>query len=268
DVLNVMGLYPGDPGPPGGDCSGTVVAVGDGVKHIQVGDNVFGIAPGCLKTYVTTDANLVCKIPNGFTFEQAAALPVVATTVEYSLKDIANIKEGDNVLVHAVTGGVGLMVVQYCKAIGAKVYGTAGSESKVEYATSMGVEKVSSSRDADKFKEDMKELEGTIDIVVNSLIEDFIPNSLNLLKKGGCFIELGKRGTWSEEEMKEKRPDVKYKRVAVDVMMEEDPAWFGGMLSRIKDSVERGEIQSLPLRIFDMRGKDENGIDAFRFMQR
>ncbi|OII74447.1 type I fatty acid synthase [Cryptosporidium ubiquitum] len=61
DVLNVMGLYPGDPGPPGGDCSGIVVAVGEGVKHIQVGDNVFGIAPGCLKTYVTTDSNLYCK---------------------------------------------------------------------------------------------------------------------------------------------------------------------------------------------------------------
>ncbi|OLQ16560.1 Beta-ketoacyl synthase N-terminal domain protein, partial [Cryptosporidium hominis] len=148
DVLNVMGLYPGDPGPPGGDCSGTVVAVCEGVKHIKVGDNVFGIAPGCLKTYVTTDSNLLCKIPKGFTFEQAAALPVVATTVEYSLRDIANIKKGDIVLVHAVTGGVGLMVVQYCKAIGAKVYGTAGSESKVEYALSNGVERVSSSRNA------------------------------------------------------------------------------------------------------------------------
>ncbi|KAF7455817.1 Type I fatty acid synthase, partial [Cryptosporidium felis] len=54
DVLNVMGLYPGDPGPPGSDCSGTVVAVGEGVKDFKVGDNVFGIAPGCLKTFVTT----------------------------------------------------------------------------------------------------------------------------------------------------------------------------------------------------------------------
>ncbi|KAH8741342.1 hypothetical protein FG386_003518 [Cryptosporidium ryanae] len=205
-----MGLYPGDPGPPGGDCSGTVVAVGEGVKHISVGDNVFGIAPGCLKTFVTTDSNLLCKIPNDFTFEQAAALPVVATTVEYSLIDIANIKKGDNVLVHAVTGGVGLMVVQYCNAIGAKVFGTAGSEAKVEFALSIGVEKVSSSRDANKFKEDMEDYIGKIDVIVNSLIDEFIPNSLNLLRKGGCFIELGKRGIWTNEEMKNKRPDVKY----------------------------------------------------------
>ncbi|OLQ15734.1 putative acyl transferase, partial [Cryptosporidium hominis] len=114
----------------------------------------------------------------------------------------------------------------------------------------------------------MKDLEGEVDIVINSLIEDFIPNSLNLLKKGGCFVELGKRGIWTEEEMKEKRPDIKYKCVAVDVMMEEDPAWFGGMLKRIKNLVEEGIIESLPLKVFDMRGSDENGIDAFRYMQR
>ncbi|KAF7455686.1 Type I fatty acid synthase, partial [Cryptosporidium felis] len=198
----------------------------------------------------------------------AAALPVVSTTVEYSLRDIANIKKGDKVLVHAVTGGVGLMVVQYCKAIGATVYGTAGNETKVEYAKSIGVEKVSSSRDASKFKLDMEELEGEIDIVVNSLIDEFIPSSLKLLKEGGCFIELGKRGTWTEEEMKEKRPDIKYKIVAVDAMMESDPAWFGGMLLRVKSLVENGTIKSLPLKIFNMRGSNENGIDAFRYMQR
>ncbi|KAH8740316.1 type I fatty acid synthase, partial [Cryptosporidium ryanae] len=68
--------------------------------------------------------------------------------------------------------------------------------------------------------------------------------------------------------MKNKRPDVKYKTVAVDVMMEENPVWFGEMLARIKRRVESGMIKPLPLKIFNMRGSEENGIDAFRFMQR
>ncbi|KAH7650255.1 hypothetical protein FG379_003325, partial [Cryptosporidium bovis] len=114
----------------------------------------------------------------------------------------------------------------------------------------------------------MKDYSGKMDIIINSLIEDYIPNSLYLLKKGGCFVELGKRGVWTEEEMRNKRPDVKYKTVAIDVMMEENPKWFGKMLDRIKRRVEDGMIKSLPLRIFNMRGSEENGIDAFRFMQR
>ncbi|KAH8741866.1 hypothetical protein FG386_003519, partial [Cryptosporidium ryanae] len=68
--------------------------------------------------------------------------------------------------------------------------------------------------------------------------------------------------------MKNKRPDVKYKTVAIDVMMEENPVWFGEMLARIKRRVESGMIKPLPLKIFNMRGSEENGIDAFRFMQR
>ncbi|KAL7068433.1 putative type I fatty acid synthase [Cryptosporidium serpentis] len=270
DVLNVMGLYPGDPGPPGGDCSGIVVAIGEGVSHLQVGDYVFGVAPGCLKTYVTTDANLMCKIPDGFSFEEAAALPVVATTVELALKDIANIKSGDHVLVHAVTGGIGLMVVQYCKIIGAKVYGTAGSDTKIEYAKSIGVEVVSSSRDSSRFVKDMEQYIGKLDIVINSLIENFIPTSLELLKPNGHFIELGKRGIWSDEDVTKIRPDINYTRVAVDVMMEEKPIWFRNMLDRIRNLANEKKIQPLPMKIFNMRDyKGENdGIAAFRFMQR
>ncbi|OEH77881.1 l-aminoadipate-semialdehyde dehydrogenase large [Cyclospora cayetanensis] len=89
DVLNVMDLYPGDPGPPGADFAGTVVAVGDDVEHVRVGDRVYGIAPGALRTYATTDANLVRRAPSSLGFEASAALPVVAATVEHALGDVA-----------------------------------------------------------------------------------------------------------------------------------------------------------------------------------
>eukprot|EP00918_Siedleckia_nematoides_P020146 GHVU01042939.1.p1 GENE.GHVU01042939.1~~GHVU01042939.1.p1 ORF type:complete len:2046 (+),score=318.55 GHVU01042939.1:72-6140(+) len=161
DVLNVMGLYPGDPGPPGGDCAGTVVSVGSEVKHLEVGDSAVGIAPGYLKTYVATDAQLTARMPAGMTFEQACAFPVVGVTVEeYALGDIAQVKAGDKVLIHASSGGVGITAIHSCKRVGAVVHGTAGNERKQDYVLSLRVEDVTSSRDAGKFKADMNQFLG------------------------------------------------------------------------------------------------------------
>ncbi|KFG37318.1 putative type I fatty acid synthase, partial [Toxoplasma gondii GAB2-2007-GAL-DOM2] len=272
DVLNVMGLYPGDPGPPGADCAGTVVAVGEGVEHLRVGDAVFGIAQGALKTFVTTSAHLVRPLPGRLTFEQAAALPVVASTVEYALHDVAKVKKGDKVLIHAVTGGVGLAAVQFCKRVGAEIYGTCSGGKKEEFARSVGVKYITSSRDPKKFAEDMCEFLGNgkhkIDVVLNCLIENYIPETLKFLAPNGRFVELGKRGIWTREQMGTVRPDVLYETVAIDTMMEEDPVWFGGMLDRIRNLVDGSMLQPLPLHTFEMTDSSEGGVAAFRFLQR
>ncbi|CDJ66475.1 Polyketide synthase, related, partial [Eimeria necatrix] len=271
DVLNVMGLYPGDPGLPGADCAGTVVRVGPGVTRFKIGDCVYGIVPGCLRSFAITSAELIRLMPAGFSFEEAAALPVVASTVEYSLGDLAKVKAGDRVLIHAVTGGVGITAVQYCQRMGAIVYGTCSGGRKAEYAKSLGVEYVSTSRDASTFAKDMREFlgpDGHVDVVLNTLVDDYIPESLKLLGPNGRFMELGKRGIWTREQVKEARPDVMYETIAVDTMMEEDPAWFGGMLDRIRESVESGRLSSPPLKVFDMEDPVEGGVAAFRYLQR
>ncbi|PHJ15679.1 type i fatty acid synthase, partial [Cystoisospora suis] len=271
DVLNVMNLYPGDPGPPGADCAGTVVAVGDRVKHLKVGDSVYGVAPGCIKTYVTTNSQIIRKMPASMSFEEAAALPVVATTVEYVLGDLAKVRAGEKVLIHAVSGGVGIAAIQFCKRVGAVVYGTCSSEKKREFVESLGVKYVASSRDPEKFTAEMKEFlgeEGKVDVVLNSLIDKFIPASLELLGKEGRFMELGKRGIWTHEQMKAARPDVYYETVAIDVMMNENPRWFGIMLDRVRTLVEREQLLSLPLSVFNLHDPNEGGVAAFRFMQK
>uniref|UniRef100_A0A0G4G258 Carrier domain-containing protein n=1 Tax=Chromera velia CCMP2878 TaxID=1169474 RepID=A0A0G4G258_9ALVE len=269
DVLNVMGLYPGDPGPPGADCAGTIVRVGPGVTKFKPGDDVFGIAQGCLKTFCSTDAHLLARKPESMTFEEASALPVVYTTVEYAFRDLAKLKKGERVLCHAVTGGVGIAAIQYCKAIGAEIYGTC-SDKKVDTAKAMGVKGVASSRDPKKFAEEMAKMLGDkkIDVVLNSFNEDYIPESLKLLAKGGRFMEIGKRGIWTAEEMKKARPDVHYETIAVDHMMEENPPWFGGMLDRVRKNVDGGSITPMNLQVFDMYDANNGGIAAMRFMQR
>ncbi|PHJ17636.1 type i fatty acid synthase, partial [Cystoisospora suis] len=270
DVLNVMGLYPGDPGLPGADCAGTVVAIGEGVKSLRVGDAVYGIAQGALRTYVTTSADIMRPIPETLTFEQAAALPVVASTVEYALNDLAKVKKGDRVLVHAVSGGVGLVAVQHCKRVGATVFGTCSGGKKEAYMKALGVTYVTSSRDPVKFAEDMRTFLGEkkLDVVLNSLIDNFIPESLKLLGPKGRFVELGKRGVWTAEQMRKERPDVQYDMVAIDTMMEEHPVWYGKMLDRISGLVESRQLEPLPLHVFEMAHPTEGGVAAFRFLQR
>eukprot|EP00921_Rhytidocystis_pertsovi_P005095 GHVQ01008804.1.p1 GENE.GHVQ01008804.1~~GHVQ01008804.1.p1 ORF type:complete len:4630 (+),score=744.88 GHVQ01008804.1:433-13890(+) len=273
DVLNVMGLYPGDPGPPGADCAGTVVAIGQGVSgRRRIGDNVYGVASGCLKSFVTTSADLLCEMPESLVFEEAAALPVVAVTVELALDDLAKTQKGERVLVHAVTGGVGLAAVQYCKRIGAVIYGTCSGGKKADYVRSQGVTNLATSRDADKFEAEMKSILGPdkhIHVCLNSLFEDFIPASVRLLAQGGRFLELGKRGIWSEAKMTTERPDIFYRTIAVDTMTADDPSWFRGMLERVRTLVDSHQLTTLPLHIFEMSTHpDEGAIAAFRFMQR
>jgi hypothetical protein len=137
DVLNVMGLYPGDPGYPGGDCSGTVVSIGEGVPKLRVGDDVFGIAGGCVRTYRCTNQLLVDYKPESWSFEQAAAWPVTFTTTDEAFTDMAKLKKGDRVLIHAATGGVGIVAVQYAQRVGAVVYATAGKDEKQQFLRDM-----------------------------------------------------------------------------------------------------------------------------------
>ena len=73
DVLNVMGLYPGDPGPPGADCGGTVIGLGDNVPHLRLAEDIFGESPGCLSTYNTSSAALLSPKPTSWTYEEAGS---------------------------------------------------------------------------------------------------------------------------------------------------------------------------------------------------
>uniref|UniRef100_A0A0K6S8I5 Carrier domain-containing protein n=1 Tax=Chromera velia CCMP2878 TaxID=1169474 RepID=A0A0K6S8I5_9ALVE len=273
DVLNVMGLYPGDPGFPGSDCAGTVVRVGAGVRKWKVGDDVFGIAMGCLRTFAVTHAELLAPKPPSLGFEGAACLPVPSGTVEYAFRDLADVREGCTVLVHAVTGGVGIAAVQYCRAVGARVFGTCSS-GKRQRALDMGVVGVASSRDPLQFREEMQNLLadengcGKVDVVLNSLNGQFIPESLNLLKQGGCFLEIGKREIWTQEKMREARPDVQYQVIAVDTKLENGPRWFGSVLESLSRGVAEGRVSPPEMQVFDFDNNEHGIVHAMRVMQR
>ncbi|MFF1614046.1 KR domain-containing protein [Amycolatopsis sp. NPDC058278] len=188
DALNVLGMYPGDPGPPGNEGAGVVLEVGPGVTEFTVGDRVFGILPAAYGSGAVTDARLVARMPETWSFADGASVSMVFLTAYYGLRDLAGVRAGESVLIHAAAGGVGMAAVQLARLWGCDVYATA-SPPKKSAVTDLGVapDRIASSRDtgfASAFP--------PVDVVLNSLSGEFVDASLGLLRPGGRFIEMGK----------------------------------------------------------------------------
>ncbi|MGF7234688.1 MAG: type I polyketide synthase [Frankia sp.] len=218
DVLNVLGLLKQDaedrgvpyvPLPLGLEGAGTVVAAGPDAI-LNVGDDVVVSFHGCLKRFITVPSAAVVLKPPAIGFPEAAGLPTAFITAYYALHQLSGIKEGDKVLIHAAAGGVGQAAVQLARLAGATVFATA-SPGKHAFLRAAGVEHIMNSRTLD-FADEILRLTGGqgVDIVINSLNREYIPAGLRSLAQGGRFIELGKIGAWSGEEMYAARPDVSY----------------------------------------------------------
>ena len=197
DVLNVLGMYPGDPGDPGGDCSGVVAKVGSADSRLSVGLPAFGLAIGSLGTHVNVVEDLMVPMPPGVSFDAAATAPTVFVTVELAYRQAAGLRSGERVLVHAATGGVGLAATQVVTAAGADVYATAGSSYKRALLRGMSVQDVASSRDI-RYVTEVGGLVGGIGIVLNSLTSPgMVPATIAGVQLGGRMVEIGKRDIWS-----------------------------------------------------------------------
>ena len=277
-------MYPGDAGDLGADFAGVVVRVGEtpgeGSQTVnnplfQVGDLVFGVSlVGSLRIYTVAREEHIKKIPSGMSFEKAASLPTLITTVHHGLVECGKLSQGQRVLVHAGTGGVGLVAIHWAKRLGCEVVATAGSNEKWEVLRKLGVRYIGSSRDAEAFCQSMEEV-GEVDVVLNSLSGKFIEYSLQMLKKGGRFIEIGKRNIWSAEQVAAVRNDVDYHVIALDVMTINEPIRYrqlfeDAMAFGVDQSIEE-ERQSekfislqLPLTCFPI----DKIQSAFRYMQK
>lgn len=146
DTLMIRDLYqfkPQRPYAPGGEISGVIEAVGEGVSAYKVGDRVLsGIGNGGMAEKVVVDAARLFPVPEGVSFEQAASLLMTYGTTIHGLKDRGHIKPGDTMLVLGAAGGVGLSAVELGKAFGARVIAAVSSEEKAQVAREMGADDV------------------------------------------------------------------------------------------------------------------------------
>ncbi|MGA8528326.1 MAG: type I polyketide synthase, partial [Acidobacteriaceae bacterium] len=259
DVLNVLGMYKGEAGPLGGECAGVVTRVGDGVPGFKPGDEVVAVGPGCFRTFVTANAELVWKKPERLSFAAAAALPIAFLTAQYALMDVARIQPGESVLIHAGAGGVGLAAIQIARAAGAVVLATAGSEEKRAWLRAMGVSHVMNSRTADFAGAVQEATEGRgVDVVVNSLVGPLIDAGFAALAPGGRFLELGVADLRSQTWVQSTRPDVRY----FPIDLSGETAIVARVLSGLMEQFRTGDLQPLPQAIFEV----EQAHEAFRWM--
>jgi malonyl CoA-acyl carrier protein transacylase len=263
DVLNVLGMYPGDPGPLGAECAGRIAAVGKDVTEFAPGDEVIAIAPGAHDGYVVAEAALVARRPAELPIEDAMTLPVPYSTAMYALEHVGHIRAGERVLIHSGAGGVGLAAIHVARRMGAEVFATAGTEEKCELLRSLGVSHVMSSRSTD-FAAEIEQATGGrgVDVVLNSLAGETIAASFACLARGGRFLEIGKNGIWSPEQVAALGKDIAYSVIDWSQELRGNAGLIGALLQRIVTDAAAGRLQPLPRTVFEF----SDAAAAYRYM--
>ncbi|QLE70944.1 SDR family NAD(P)-dependent oxidoreductase [Streptomyces rectiverticillatus] len=272
DILQTVGLLPAEhseaahgPAVLGLECAGVVTSCGPGVSGIEPGDRVAGLAIASLSSHTVADARTVWPVPDHMTFAEAATMPVAFATVHYGLVTLARLQPGETVLVHGAAGGVGLAALQYAKAYGARVIATAGTDFKRTFLRRLGIEHVLDSRTLD-FAHRIEEITGGkgVDVVLNSLAGEALARSLQLLRPGGRFVELGKR------DIHENKPprlhpfanNIAFFGVDLTKVMD-DPRRIDALVSDVNEAVLRSTFHPLPHSVYPAARVEE----AFRLLQ-
>lgn len=201
ELLLAMGVVPIDEGKQlvGTDSAGVVTAVGSSVRNVSVGDRVMSL---CVEdTSYTTElqlsSHLCTRIPDNCSFEDASTLPTVYLTVLRTLREKANLRRGQTILIHSAAGGVGIAAIHYARSVGAIVYATVSSAEKIKFLEDeMGVmrENIFYSRDNTFLDDVMRATRGRgVDVVLNSLSGEQLHASWQCVAEGGSMVEIGKR---------------------------------------------------------------------------
>jgi thioester reductase-like protein len=269
DVMKGLGIYPGLPDGPvplGAECSGRISAVGAGVEGLKVGDAVVAIAPFAFSSHVHTAALFTAPLPPHLTFEEGATLPIAFLTAVYALEHLGRMAEGEKVLVHSATGGVGLAALQLARRGGAEVFATAGTPEKRELLKSLGVEHVMDSRSL-AFAEQVRERTGGrgVDLVLNSLAGEAIAKGLETLADYGRFLEIGKRDIYANNRLglRSFRKNLSFIAIDLDRVMRERPLLMSRLFQQVVRDAAAGSLAPLPHRVFSIA----NVVSAFRYVQ-
>ena len=193
DVMQRQGLYPPPPGAsdiPGLEIAGTVVAHGEGVEAPAIGSRVCALVTGGgYAEYCAAAAPLCLPVPGGFDAVEAAALPETFFTVWTNVFDRARLAEGESILVHGGSSGIGTTAIQIAKAFAATVYVTAGSRAKCDACLALGADAAIDYRDED-FVERIGALTGGrgVDVVLDMVAGDYVARNLKCLAVEGRLV--------------------------------------------------------------------------------
>ena len=260
------------PAPIGFDVSGVVTQCGADVKDLKVGDEVFSRVPtedpGTIAEYIAVDASVVRKRPENLDFKQAASLPLVGLTTMQVFQR-ANVRKGDKVLIHAGSGGIGTFARQYAKTLGAYVYTTASTKN-VDWVKDLGADRV-----IDYKKEDYKNIVEPLDMVYDTLGEQYTAEAFEVVKEGGHVVSIA--GPLDDETANNLglnaiiRFILKLMRLKVTMKAKKANAHYsyllmnpdGDQLGEIKRLAEAGKIKPVLDQVFPF----EKSIEAMQYLK-
>jgi acyl transferase domain-containing protein/acyl carrier protein len=270
DVMKAIGIYPTttddhDQFLLGDECAGEVIAVGDQVQSVCVGDAVIAHCAGSLSSVVTVPETYVFRAPESMSLADAATVPVVFTTVIYAFGHVGHLRKGEKVLIHSAAGGIGLAAVQYAQHLGAEIFATAGSEDKRAYLRSLGIKHVLDSHSLEFTHAILKATaQQGVDVILNSLAGPAIPASLSLLGAFGRFIELGKRDIYEDTHigLSPFKNNLSYHAIDMSRLWRERPEEGRALVQEVLRHFESGVFRPLPRTTFPVREIRQ----AFRYM--
>lgn len=180
----------------GFDFAGIVEAVGEGVDAFGPGDRVFGMSKqgqgrdGSYAEYCIADAVFLAPLPDGWSFAQAAALPVAGTTAYGGLADVGALKAGQSVLINGGAGGVGSIGIQIARALGARVAATCGPDN-IAYVREVGADHAIDYRSGDVAEGVRKWAPGGVDLVLDAVgLDSLLPSAVDIVAPGGRYVEI------------------------------------------------------------------------------
>ncbi|MBX9955127.1 zinc-dependent alcohol dehydrogenase family protein [Peribacillus simplex] len=235
-----------------GDVAGLVSAVGEGVTGFKVGDEVFGCAGGfkgtggALAEFMLADADLLAHKPKNLTMEEAAALPLVAITAWEALFNRAHLVPGQDILIHAATGGVGHIAIQLAKWKGATVYTTASSQEKLEIGTRLGADVTINYREESVQDYVQKYTDGKgFDVVFDTVGGENLDRSFEAAAVHGTVAAIAARSTHDLSPVHSKGLSLHVTFMLLKILNKDMHKQYGEILKKVAKVVEEGKLRPL-----------------------
>ncbi|MDQ0394911.1 SDR family NAD(P)-dependent oxidoreductase [Labrys monachus] len=247
--------------------AGTVREVGHEVTDLKPGDRIMGIGKGYLRRFAKIGADVVMRVPDGIDLIDAATLPTAFLTAHYALTHVGRLAEDETALIHLASGGVGLAAIQVARDVGAKVFGTAGSDAKRAFLKTLGVDVAMNSRALD-FADEVRALTRGhgVDVVLNALSGHGIDKSLECLAPFGRMVEIGKRDLADDKPigLRSLYRNNAYSVIDLSTLPVERPKLFRQLLAEVAGKVASGAYKPLEATRFPA----SRAAEAMRMLSR
>lgn len=275
DLLVAMGVVPNVQGQEvaGTDCAGVVTAIGSDVTNVSVGDRVMALSVinTCYTTELQLSSQFCARMPDDCSFDDASTFPTVYLTVLRTLREKANLRRGQTLLIHSAAGGLGIAAIHYAKHVGATIYATVSSPEKTKFLVeTMGVakENIFYSRDNSFVDAVMAATKGRgVDVLLNSLSGELLHSSWQCVAQGGSMIEIGKRDLLGHGQLALNPFLLNRSYIGVDLATLPliAPEWVQENLELVADLYKQGAVKPIrPITPFPA----DKVEDAFRQLQK